>query len=154
MTVGTISDSEWQGFCGAVERPELKQDERFATAELRNLNSTERINMMAGILREGDRDEWLRRLDRADVPCAPVLRRDEIIENEQVVAMNMVQTLQQPFVGEVRQPTPAALFGSTPSAIRGPAPGIGEHTRDILSEVGLGDSEVDALIASGAARAG
>lgn len=154
MTVGTISDPEWQGFCDAVERPELKQDERFATAELRNLNSTERINMMAGILREGDRDEWLRRLDRADVPCAPVLRRDEIIENEQVVAMNMVQTLQQPFVGEVRQPTPAALFGSTPSAIRGPAPGIGEHTRDILSEVGLGDSEVDALIASGAARAG
>ena len=140
MTVGTISDPEWQGFCDAVERPELKQDERFATAELRNLNSTERINMMAGILREGDRDEWLRRLDRADVPCAPVLRRDEIIENEQVVAMNMVQTLQQPFVGEVRQPTPAALFGSTPSAIRGPAPGIGEHTRDILSEVGLGDS--------------
>ena len=137
MTVGTISDPEWQGFCDAVERPELKQDERFATAELRNLNSTERINMMAGILREGDRDEWLRRLDRADVPCAPVLRRDEIIENEQVVAMNMVQTLQQPFVGEVRQPTPAALFGSTPSAIRGPAPGIGEHTRDILSEVGL-----------------
>jgi crotonobetainyl-CoA:carnitine CoA-transferase CaiB-like acyl-CoA transferase len=154
MTVGTISDPEWQGFCDAVERPELKQDERFATAELRNLNSTERINMMAGILREGARDEWLRRLDQADVPCAPVLRRDEIIENEQVVAMNMVQTLQQPFVGEVRQPTPAALFGSTPSAIRGPAPGIGEHTRDILSEVGLGDTEIDALIASGAARAG
>jgi crotonobetainyl-CoA:carnitine CoA-transferase CaiB-like acyl-CoA transferase len=154
MTVGTISDPEWQGFCDAVERPELKQDERFATAELRNLNSTERINMMAGILREGARDEWLRRLDQADVPCAPVLRRDEIIENEQVVAMNMVQTLQQPFVGEVRQPTPAALFGSTPSAIRGPAPGIGEHTRDILSEVGLDDTEIDALIASGAARAG
>ena len=158
LTVGTISDPEWQGFLRCcVERPELKQDERVsATAELRNLNSTERINMMAEILREGDRDEWLRRILGScwDVPCAPVLRRDEIIENEQVVAMNMVQTLQQPFVGEVRQPTPAALFGSTPSAIRGPAPGIGEHTRDILSEVGLGDSEVDALIASGAARAG
>jgi crotonobetainyl-CoA:carnitine CoA-transferase CaiB-like acyl-CoA transferase len=154
MTVGTISDPEWQGFCDAVERPELKQDARFATAELRNLNSTERINMMAGILREGGRDEWLRRLDQADVPCAPVLRREEIIGNEQVLAMNMVQTLQQPYVGEVRQPTPAARFDSTPSAIRGPAPGIGEHTRDVLSEIGLGDTEIDALIESGAARAG
>lgn len=154
MTVGTISDAEWQGFCEAVERPELKQDARFATAELRNLNSTERISIMADILREGDRDEWLRRLDRADVPCAPVLRRNEIIENEQVLAMNMVHTLEQPFVGEVRQAAPAALFGDMPSAIRGPAPGIGEHTRDILSEVGLSEEEAEGLIASGAARAG
>ena len=154
MTVGTISDGEWQGFCDAVERPELKQDERFATAELRNLNSTERINTMAAILREGGRDEWLQRLDRADVPCAPVLRRNEIIENEQVLAMNLVQTLEQPFVGEVRQPQPAALFDDTPSAIRGPAPGIGEHTREILSELGLSAAEIDGLITLGAARAG
>ncbi|MFM0632263.1 CaiB/BaiF CoA transferase family protein [Paraburkholderia xenovorans] len=152
MTVGTISDAEWQGFCDAVERPELKQDERFATAELRNLNSTERINIMAAILREGDRNEWLRRLDLGDVPCAPVLRRDEIIENEQVVAMNLVQTLEQPFVGEVRQPAPAALFNDTPSTIGGPAPGIGEHTREILSEAGLSASKIEELIASGAAR--
>ncbi|WP_044043053.1 CaiB/BaiF CoA transferase family protein [Caballeronia insecticola] len=154
MTVGTISDAEWKGFCDAVERPELKEDERFATAEFRNLNSTERINIMAAILREGERDEWLRRLDRADVPCAPVLRRNEIIDNEQVRAMHLVQTLEQPFVGEVRQPSPAARFDDTPSAIRGPAPGIGQHTRDILSEVGLSDAQIEGLITSGAARAG
>jgi len=153
MTVGTISDAEWQGFCDAVERPDLKQDQRFATAELRNLNSTERINLMAGILREGSRDEWLRRLDWADVPCAPVLRRNEIIENEQVLAMDLVQTIEQPFVGEVRQPAPAARFADTPSSIHGPAPGIGEHTREILAEIGLSAEKIDGLITAGAVRA-
>jgi crotonobetainyl-CoA:carnitine CoA-transferase CaiB-like acyl-CoA transferase len=154
MTVGTISDVEWQGFCDAVERPELKADARFATAELRNLNSTERITLMAAILKEGSRDEWLRRLDAADVPCAPVLRRNEIIENVQVLAMNLIRKLDQPSVGEVRQPQPAALFADTPSNIRGPAPGIGEHTRDIMHELGFAENEIETLIASGAARAG
>ncbi|SOE96979.1 Crotonobetainyl-CoA:carnitine CoA-transferase CaiB [Burkholderia sp. D7] len=153
MTVGTISDAEWQGFCDAVEHPELKDDARFATAELRNLNSTERINLMAAILREGYRDEWLRRLDAADVPCAPVLRRNEIIENAQVVAMNLVRELDQPSVGVVRQPQPAAVFDDTPSEIRGPAPSLGEHTRDILSELGLTEDAIESLIASGAAKA-
>jgi crotonobetainyl-CoA:carnitine CoA-transferase CaiB-like acyl-CoA transferase len=153
MTVGTIADVEWQGFCDAVERPELKNDARFATAELRNLNSTERINMMAEILKEGSRDEWLRRLDAADVPCAPVLRRNEIVENAQVLAMNLIKTLHQPSVGEVRQPQPAALFGDTPSQIRGPAPCIGEHTRDIMRELGFTDNEIEAVIAEGAAKA-
>jgi crotonobetainyl-CoA:carnitine CoA-transferase CaiB-like acyl-CoA transferase len=153
MTVGTISDAEWQGFCDAVEHPELKDDTRFATAELRNLNSTERINLMAAILREGHRDEWLRRLDAADVPCAPVLRRNEIIENAQVLAMNLVREIDQPAVGVVRQPQPAAVFDNTPSEIRGPAPSLGEHTRDILGELGLAHDVIESLIASGAARA-
>jgi crotonobetainyl-CoA:carnitine CoA-transferase CaiB-like acyl-CoA transferase len=151
MTVGTISDVEWRGFCDAVERPELKEDARFATAELRNLNSTERIGLMATILKEGGRDEWLRRLDAADVPCAPVLRRNEIIENVQVLAMDLIAKLHQPFVGEVRQPQPAAQFADTPAGIRGPAPSIGEHTRDIMKELGLAESDIEALIASGAA---
>jgi crotonobetainyl-CoA:carnitine CoA-transferase CaiB-like acyl-CoA transferase len=153
MTVGTISDTEWRGFCDAVERPELKDDTRFATAELRNLNSAERINLMAAILREGYRDEWLRRLDAADVPCAPVLRRNEIIGNAQVLAMNLIRELDQPAVGPVRQPQPAAIFEDTPSEIRGPAPGLGEHTRDILSELGLTQDAIEGLIASGAAAA-
>jgi crotonobetainyl-CoA:carnitine CoA-transferase CaiB-like acyl-CoA transferase len=62
----------------------------------------------------------------SDVPCAPVLRRNEIIENVQVLAMNLIRKLDQPSVGEVRQPQPAALFADTPSNTRGPAPGIGE----------------------------
>ncbi|MFN0160507.1 MAG: CaiB/BaiF CoA transferase family protein [Burkholderiales bacterium] len=136
LTVGTITDSEWQGFCTAVERPDLLTDERFHTAERRSLNQVARIQMMGEILKTRSRDEWLNRLDRADVPCAPVLRRNEILENPQVIASNLVQSLQQPSVGEMRQARPAALFSNTPAAIRGPAPGLGEHTDAILQEIG------------------
>lgn len=152
LTVGTISDSEWQGFCDAVERPELKSDVRYATSEGRSINSIERINLMALIMKERKRDEWLQRLDAADVPCAPVLRRAEIMENAQVLAMDMIQIIDQPWVGLVRQPRQAAIFGSAISPIR-PAPRIGEHTEEILLELGFAPAELDELLEESVVRA-
>jgi crotonobetainyl-CoA:carnitine CoA-transferase CaiB-like acyl-CoA transferase len=84
LTCGTISDSEWQGFCRATGDPELAKDERFATVGGRSVNATARINRMQDYLAQRTTAEWLERLDAADVPCAPILRRSEIIHNEQV----------------------------------------------------------------------
>jgi crotonobetainyl-CoA:carnitine CoA-transferase CaiB-like acyl-CoA transferase len=151
LTVGTISDGEWQGFCDAVGRPELKTDARFDTAERRSLHSTERINLMAEILKTGKREEWLAKLDAADVPCAPVLRRAEIIDNPQVQAMDLIETYEQPAVGQVRQPRPAAIFVSSAKS-HGPAPGIGEHTAQVLAELGLTDSDIQSLQKKAAVR--
>jgi crotonobetainyl-CoA:carnitine CoA-transferase CaiB-like acyl-CoA transferase len=145
ITVGTITDSEWRGFCEAVERPDLIYDERFHTAERRSVNSIDRINLMAGILKHRSRADWLSKLDAADVPCAPVLRRDELMANEQVVANDLLKLIEQPSVGAIRQPRPAAQFDRTPAEIGGPAPGIGEHTENILAELGYRDVEIKRL---------
>lgn len=152
LTVGTIADAEWKGFCDAVGRDDLAQDERFSTAERRNLNATVRINTMAEVLRGGKRDEWLEKFDAADVPCAPVLRRGEILTNPQVVSNDLIQTLEQKSVGPVRQPRPAARFSRTLADIRGGAPLIGEHSAAILDELGYGADVIQSLIASGAVR--
>ena len=83
------SDSEWQGFCRASGDPELAKDERFATPGGRS-NATARINKMAEYIAQHTTTEWLERLDAADVPCAPILRRGEIIRNEQVLARDII----------------------------------------------------------------
>lgn len=145
ITVGTISDSEWQGFCKATDRSDLLSDERFSTAERRSLNQIARIQMMADILKSRPRDEWLERLDKADVPCAPVLRRHEIVENPQVIANQLLEIIEQPSVGKVRQARPAAQFSRTPAAINGPAPRLGEHTDDILAELGYSTEAIKSL---------
>ena len=108
LTCGTISDSEWQGFCKASGDPELAKDERFATPTARSLNATARINKMQEYIGQCTTAEWLERLDAADVPCAPILRRSEIVKNEQVVARGIITELDQPGVGRIRQPKPAA----------------------------------------------
>ncbi|MTV14050.1 MULTISPECIES: CaiB/BaiF CoA-transferase family protein [Bradyrhizobium] len=152
LTCGTISDSEWQGFCNASGDPELVKDERFATPTARSLNATARINKMQEYIGQRTTAEWLERLDAADVPCAPILRRSEIVENEQVVARGIITEFEQPGVGRVRQPKPAAQFSLNQSAIGGPAPRIGEHSREVLSELGYSDAEIERMIADKAVR--
>jgi crotonobetainyl-CoA:carnitine CoA-transferase CaiB-like acyl-CoA transferase len=152
ITCGTISDSEWQGFCRATGDPELAKDERFATPGARSVNATARINRMQEYIGQHSTAEWLERLDAADVPCAPILRRSEIIHNEQVVARGLITEIDQPTVGKVRQPKPAARFELNEAAIAGPAPRIGEHSRDVLVELGYDAGAINKMIEDKAVR--
>jgi crotonobetainyl-CoA:carnitine CoA-transferase CaiB-like acyl-CoA transferase len=146
ITAGTISDSEWQGFCKASGDPNLAEDPRFATPAARSINATARINKMAEYIARHSTAEWLQRLDAADVPCAPILRRGEIIRNEQVMARDIIAEYVQPSVGRIRQPKPAARFERHDAAIVGPAPRIGEQSRSVLREAGYTDAAIDRMI--------
>jgi crotonobetainyl-CoA:carnitine CoA-transferase CaiB-like acyl-CoA transferase len=152
LTAGTISDSEWQGFCRASGDPELANDPRFATPSARSVNATARINKMAEYIAQHTTAEWLERLDAADVPCAPILRRGEIIHNEQVVARDIIAEFDQPMVGRVRQPKPAARFEINQAVIGGPAPRVGEHSHEVLRELGYDDDAIDKMIGARAVR--
>src|SRR5947208_4857042 len=90
ITCGTISDSEWKGFVKASDDPELATDPRFATPQARSMNATARILRMGEIIAQRTTAEWLERLDACDVPCAPILRRGEVIHNEQIVARELI----------------------------------------------------------------
>ncbi|MGD0110209.1 MAG: CoA transferase [Rhodopila sp.] len=116
ITVGSLSDSEWRGLCAVIVRPEWVGDPRFGTPAARSLNAAERIALVGEILATGDSQDWLDRLDAADVPCAPVLRRADVMNNDR-----------------------------TPARIGGPAPRIGEHTDAILAEVGYSVKEIERL---------
>jgi crotonobetainyl-CoA:carnitine CoA-transferase CaiB-like acyl-CoA transferase len=152
ITAGTLSNSEWQGFCRATGDPELAADERFATQRSRWANWTARIHKMAEYIAQHSTAEWLQRLDANDVPCAPVLRRGEIIGNEQVVARELIAEFDQPGVGRVRQPKPAARFERSEAAIGGPAPRVGEHSRDVLLDLGYSAGDIDKMIADKVVR--
>jgi crotonobetainyl-CoA:carnitine CoA-transferase CaiB-like acyl-CoA transferase len=152
ITCGTISDSEWQGFCRATGDPALAHDARFATPSARSVNATARINKMQEYIGKHTTAEWLERLDAADVPCAPILRRGDIIHNDQVVARGIITEFDQPKVGLVRQPKPAARFEVNEAAIGGPAPRIGEHSREVLRELGYDESAIEKMISDKAVR--
>jgi crotonobetainyl-CoA:carnitine CoA-transferase CaiB-like acyl-CoA transferase len=105
---------------------------------------------MAEVLRTRSTAHWLEVLDREDVPCAPVLTRDAVHLDPQVRANGLLVEDDHPVVGRVRQPRPAEQLDGTPSAIRRPAPRLGEHTDEVLAEAGLDPHEIAALRAGGA----
>jgi len=97
------------------------------------------------VLKTRNSAEWLERLDREGVPCAPVLTREGVIEHEQIRVNATIEELDHPAGGRIRQPRPAAQFGSTPARIRRHAPQLGEHTREVLEQAGFTSAEVEAL---------
>jgi crotonobetainyl-CoA:carnitine CoA-transferase CaiB-like acyl-CoA transferase len=154
ITVGSLSDSEWRGLCGVIAHPEWIDDPRFRTPAARSMNAAERLTLVGAILANGHSQDWLDRLDAADVPCAPVLRRSEVVHNPQIINNELIELMEQPTLGTVRQVRPAARFDQTPARIAGPAPRIGEHTDAILAEAGYSVSEITALKAARAAGTG
>lgn len=149
ITCGAVSDSEWEGMCAALEQPQWLDDERFNTPLGRVRNAKERLDGMAGVLRSRTSAEWLSRLDENDVPCAPVLTRPQILENEQIKANELIHQYEHPGLGQIRQPRPGARFSRSDIRREPIAPGLGEHSRKILGELGLSGKEIEALLEKG-----
>lgn len=145
ITAGALSDEEWSGMCRALDREDLVEDERFKTAAARAANVADRRAVMAAELLKWPSGEILQRLDRQGVPCAPVLGRQELLEDEQVVQNQIIEIHEDPLLGKVRQPRPAARFDRTPATVRAMAPFLGADNAEILGEIGYSDEEIEAL---------
>lgn len=149
ITAGAVSDAEWAGMCRALEREAWLEDDRFRTANDRIVNVRERLSMTAQVLATRTSAEWLERLDAQGVPCAPVLQRHEVFQHEQVEINEMISEHEHPVAGRIRQPRPAARFDRTPAGMQRHAPTLGEHSDEILTELGF---DPVALRAAGVAR--
>jgi crotonobetainyl-CoA:carnitine CoA-transferase CaiB-like acyl-CoA transferase len=147
ITVSTMQDREWQAFCAAAQRPDLLADERFDTPTKRQENIDARLGAIQAVLLERTADEWAAVLGEHGVPCAPVLRRSEVIEHPQVLASGTVVESAHPLAGRLRQARPAARFGATPLGAPRGAPRLGQHTAEILAELGFGAAEIERLTA-------
>ena len=146
ITCGAVSDDEWRGMCAALDRPDWLDDERFNTPLGRVQNAKVRLESMSDVLSSRTSAEWLERLDTEDVPCAPVLTRPEILENEQVKANELIHEYNHPSLGEIRQPRPGARFSRSELRKEPIAPMLGEHSKEVLQETGISDADIETLI--------
>jgi crotonobetainyl-CoA:carnitine CoA-transferase CaiB-like acyl-CoA transferase len=137
MTAGAVSDSEWQGLANALDHPEWLDDDRFKTAGGRVAYAKERLDQTADVLKTRTTEQWLERLDAEQVPCAPILPLSEVITHPQIVENDLIVESDHPVVGRIRQPRAAARFDRTPTTLARPAPTHGQHTDEILKELGI-----------------
>jgi crotonobetainyl-CoA:carnitine CoA-transferase CaiB-like acyl-CoA transferase len=146
ITAGAVSDSEWQGMCKALEREDLIDDERFATPAGRVSNAQERKEITGAEISKWESKKILARFKAEGVPSAPLLDRMELLGNEQIIANQSVLKLNYEEFGEVRQARPSARFEKTPSEISRPAPKLGEHSKEILLNLGYSEDKISSLI--------
>jgi crotonobetainyl-CoA:carnitine CoA-transferase CaiB-like acyl-CoA transferase len=149
MTVSVMTDKEWKGLCAAVERPDWLADPRFSSPSARDQHVNERLELTQSALLERTTEEWLEILDRHDVPCAPALTRAQLIDHPQVLASDVLRVHDHPVAGKLRQPRTAARFEGTPPPTPRGAPLLGEHTEEVLRELGYDGDAISELQTDG-----
>ena len=149
ITAGALSNKEWAGMVRALEKPEWLEDERFRTPAGRAKHADVRLEMTAEVIKTRTTDDWIARLDAEQVPCAPALSRVEMMTNEQILANQLIVESEHPHIGTTRMTRPAARFEDTPAELRLHAPMLGEHTDEVLTEIGVSAQQLAEFHAAG-----
>ncbi len=150
MVLAISNDAQWRRFCDAAGRPDLADDCRFATNQLRTAHYEALRPELARTLAARSAAEWLDRLAAAEVPCGPIRSVAEAVEDPQIAARGMIAEVLQPGLGRLRTAGTPLRLSATPAVPVRPAPGLGEHTDAVLTErLGLTAAEVAALRAEG-----
>lgn len=150
LTVSTMSDKEWAAFCRATDQEHLITDPRFDSPSARDRHVNERLQIIQDTIATRTVAEWLTTFEEWEVPCAPALTRAQVIEDPQIVHNGIVEIYHHPVAGPLRQTRHPASFSATPPATPRGAPTLGQHTDEILSELGYDDERRDILRRAGA----
>lgn len=140
----------WERACRDVfERPDWLEDPRFLDMDARLQNIDVLEAEIEALTEQHPTEHWVEKLNAAGIPGGPVLRYDETLANEQVLARDMVLDVEHPVIGPMKVLGIPSKFSATPLGFESPAPLLGEHTREQLALLGLDDATIDELTAAG-----
>ena len=143
------TDRQWAALFEIASRPDLAEDPRFRTLPDRLAHIDAVYATLGEVLAERTTAQWLEAFDAANIPSMPVNRPDDLVEDPHLAATGFWRTVEHPDLGTLRFPDVPAQFSNTPGAIRRAPPKLGEHSVEILTEIGYERSEVEALVAAG-----
>lgn len=146
VIIAVGNDTLWQKFCDLIERPDLKADERFTTNPLRTQNVEVLSAELTKTFETKTMDEWLHILKEGGIPVGPINDVARVVRDPAIIEREMIVTTQHPVAGEVKMAGVPIKLSDTPGGVAGPAPVLGQHTREILKQyLGYDDAYIDHL---------
>lgn len=149
ITLGATGEKRWRKFCEVLAAPEWLEDPRFATNGGRYTHRLELAELIGAKLQSHTSEEWEEILNENGIPAGGIYQLDQALEHPQVKHREMVVELPHASMGMVRLLGLPVKLSETPGAIHRVPPRFGEHTDEVLRELGIGDAELAQLRASG-----
>lgn len=145
LILGVANDSLWQRFCTIAGLLHVRDDPRFATNATRVENRKETVALVQEAMKLRRRADWLQALDDAGIPCSPLHTLGELSNHPHTRDSGMVFDYMHPTLGQLSSVAQPLRFDGDRTTLRRPAPRHGEHTREVLQEIGYADDEIAAM---------
>jgi crotonobetainyl-CoA:carnitine CoA-transferase CaiB-like acyl-CoA transferase len=152
LCVLIYNDKHWYNFFEAIGRIDLRSDPRFCDHTSRAKNIQAAYQFVADVMLTRTTAAWQTLLERADIPNALMHTMDSLIDDPHLNGSDFLPLYEHPTEGTVRTTAPVGDWSATPLSIRRLAPRLGEHSREILLELGLDHAEIDAMVAARATK--
>lgn len=150
INIGAANQSNWLRFLTVIEATELDHDPRFSSNAVRQQNLPELIVLLNERLLKDTTENWLKRMEEAQLPAGPVNDILQMHQDPQALAREMIVEVEHPTAGTVKSIGHPVKFSETPASVDSAAPLLGQHSREVLTEYGYSASRIDTLINSGA----
>ncbi|HVC12882.1 MAG TPA: CoA transferase [Burkholderiales bacterium] len=147
------NDKQWKAFLELIGRPEILAEARFATPEARSRNYDSAYALVAEELEKRTTAEWLAALEAADIPVQRMNSLADVVADPHLAAIGYFRDAEHPTEGRIRSMAVPSEWSESEPEYRRHAPRLGEHTRELLAQAGLTHEAIEAMLASGAARA-
>lgn len=145
LNICALQADQYQRLCHALDLPHLADDPRFNDPSRQVEFRSEVYPIIDGVLSTRPIADWIAILDAADVPCAPILERSQVFREPQILENEMLGAVQHPKAGRVQMLGVPVRLSETPGSLREPAPLLGQHTEEVLHDLGYAQDEIEAL---------
>jgi len=137
INIAAGNQGMWERLCKTLDLEALIEDARFLTVKDRVLNRPELSSLLNEKLKGKNSGEWIEILNNGGIACGPILNIKEVFENEQVLHLKMLEEMDHPLCGKIKTIGIPTKLSRTPGSVRTPPPLKGEHTDEVLKELGL-----------------